>query len=34
MKRRLVNLLQEAILEAVPDILKNNKRGRKVEWEG
>ncbi len=34
MKRRLVDLLQKAILEAVPDILKNSKRGRKVEWEG
>jgi LysR family hydrogen peroxide-inducible transcriptional activator len=32
MKRRLVDLLQRSILEAVPDILKNNKRGKVVEW--
>ncbi len=32
MKRKLVDLLQNAILESVPDILKNSKRGRVVEW--
>lgn len=32
MKRRLVGLLQQSILEAIPDILKNNKRGKVVEW--
>lgn len=34
MKRKLVDLLQQAILSAVPDILQNSKRGRKVDWEG
>ena len=32
MKRRLVDILQKAILEAIPDILKNSERGKVVEW--
>lgn len=34
MKRRLVDILQKSILEAVPDILKNSERGKVVEWRG
>ncbi len=34
MKRKLVDLLQQSILSAVPDILLNSNRGRKVDWEG
>lgn len=33
MKRKLVDLLQGAISEAVPDILKNKGRGKVVEWK-
>jgi len=32
MKRKLVDLLQDAILESVPGILKNSDRGKVVEW--
>jgi len=32
MKRRLVDLLQQSILDAVPGILKNDRRGKVVEW--
>lgn len=34
MKRRLVDILEKAILDAVPDILKNSERGKIVEWRG
>lgn len=32
MKRKLVDLLKASILESVPDILKNENRGKLIEW--
>jgi len=33
MKRKLINLLKEEILENIPEILKDNDRGKLIEWK-
>ena len=33
MKQKLIGLLQESILDNIPEILKNNNRGQLIEWK-